>query len=140
MKTMILYFKLLLSFGLMAIFFQGCYTQFVPTRDEDLSYRQEQQSAVQNDSSYYGEDNDNWQSHQCLGFSYYYPGWNSYWSWDYGCVYPSYWDPWSLGSCILYWLFLLSSLLGLQELLFRVRLWLSSIVCDAQFWLSEKWK
>ncbi len=98
MKTMIFYFKLLLPFGLMAIFFQGCYTQFVPTRDEDLSYRQEQQSNVQNDSSYYGEDNDNWQSHQCLGFSYYYPSWNSCWSWDYGCVYPSYWDPWYWGT------------------------------------------
>ena len=97
MKTIIFYFRLLLPLGLMAILFQGCYTQFVPTRDEDISYQKEQQSAVPSDSSYYGEDNDNWQSHQCLGLSYYYPAWQSYWSWDYGCVYPSYWDPWLWG-------------------------------------------
>ncbi|MGD0036183.1 MAG: hypothetical protein ABSC53_02680 [Bacteroidota bacterium] len=97
MKTIEFFFKLLLPLGLMAILFQGCYTQFVPTREEDLSYQKEQQSAVQSDSSYYGEDNDNWQSHQCLGFSYYYPAWRSYWLWDYGCVYPTYWDPWFWG-------------------------------------------
>jgi hypothetical protein len=97
MKTMIFYFKLLLPLGLMAILFQGCYTQFVTMREVDSSYQEEQQSTVQNDTTYYGEDNDNWQSHRYLGFSYYYPAWHSYWSWDYGCVYPSYWDPWYWG-------------------------------------------
>lgn len=97
MKTMMFYFKLLLPLGLMGFLLQGCYTRFATMQEEDSSYQEEQQSAVQNDSSYYGEDNDNWQPHQYLGFSYYYPGWRSYWSWDYGCIYPSYWDPWYWG-------------------------------------------
>jgi hypothetical protein len=97
MKTIRFFFKLLLPLGLMAMFFQGCYTQFATMREEDSSYRQEQQSVDQNDSTYYGEDNDNWQPHRYIGFSYYYPGWNSYWAWDYGCVYPTYWDPWYWG-------------------------------------------
>jgi len=116
MKTMILYFKLLLAFGLMAIFFQGCYTQFVPTRDEDLSYRQEQQSAVQNDSSYYGEDNDNWQSHQCLGFSIIirleFILVMGLWM----CV-PSYWDQWYwvLHSILVLPIILINGLLDLIQ-------------------------
>jgi hypothetical protein len=97
MKAMIFYSKILLPLALMVILFQGCYTRFVTMREEEPSYQQEQQSADQNDSTYYGEDNDNWQSHQYLGFSYYYPAWRSYWSWDYGCIYPSYWDPWYWG-------------------------------------------
>jgi hypothetical protein len=98
MKTMKLFFKLFLPFAFAAIFFQGCYTQFVTMHEEEPSYQQEGQTADQNDENYYGEDNDNWRSHQYLGFSYYYPGWRSYWSWDYGCVYPSQWDPWFWGS------------------------------------------
>ena len=98
MKTMRFFFKLLLPLGLMAILFQGCYTQLMTSREEYPSYREEQQSAGQYDSTYYGEDNDNWQTHQYIGFSYYYPSWRSYWAWDYGCVYPTYWDPWWWGS------------------------------------------
>ena len=97
MKTIKLFLKLILPLGLIAVFFQGCYTQVAATRGEDLSYQEEQQPVAQDDSTYYGEGNDNWQSHPYLGFAYYYPGWNSYWSWDYGCVYPSYWDPWYWG-------------------------------------------
>ncbi len=81
----------------MGILFQGCYTQFATMREEEPSYQQPPPCAVQNDSAYYGEDYDNWQSHQNLGLAYYYPCWNSYWSWDYGCVYPWYWDPWLWG-------------------------------------------
>jgi hypothetical protein len=98
MKKMIINLTLLLPIGLMAILFQGCYTQFITMHDEDASYQEDQQYADQNDSTYTAEENDNWQSHPYLGFSYYYPGWRSYWSWDYGCVYPSYWDPWYWGS------------------------------------------
>jgi hypothetical protein len=97
MKTMIIFLKLLLPLGLMAFLFQGCYTQLMTTHEEDSYYQPDQQSAGQSDSNYYDENNDNWQSHQNLGFSYYYPSWQSYWSWDYGCVYPSYWDPWYWG-------------------------------------------
>jgi hypothetical protein len=44
-------------------------------------------SASQNDSYiYYDEDNEIGNRTNNLGFSYYYPGWQSYWSWDYGCV------------------------------------------------------
>jgi hypothetical protein len=97
MKTMSFFFKLLLPLGLLAILFQGCYTQFASLRDDDnSSYEQGRQYSDQTDSTYY-DDNDNWQPHQYIGFSYYYPGWRSYWSWDYGCVYPTYWDPWFWG-------------------------------------------
>jgi hypothetical protein len=96
MKTMRFLLKLLLPLGMMVILFQGCYTQLVTSREEEPNYQQEQTGA-QNDTNYSGEYNDNWQSHPYLGFSYYYPAWQSYWSWDYGCIYPSRWDPWFWG-------------------------------------------
>jgi hypothetical protein len=102
MKTMRLFFKLLLPLGLMAILFQGCYTQVATMKEDRPSYEQEGQNYVQSDSTAYDnanyDNNDNWQSHNDIGFSYYYPGWRSYWSWDYGCVYPTFWDPWYWGS------------------------------------------
>jgi len=98
MKTMSYFLKLFLPLGLMVVLFQGCYTQLVTTREVDTYYEQEQQPANQSGDNYYNEDNDNWRSHQYIGFSYYYPTWQSYWSWDYGCMYPSRWDPWYWGS------------------------------------------
>ena len=121
MKTIKFFFNILLPFGLMGILFQGCYTQFATMREEEPSYQQPPPCAVQNDSAYYGEDYDNWQSHQNLGLAYYYPCWNSYWSWDYGCVYPSVLGPMVVGSCFLYRLFLLPALLGIWELLSKIR-------------------
>ena len=90
---------LLLPLGMMAILLQGCYTQVATLREEEPSYRQEEQYSQQNDSTYNNDDNNGyWQPHNYVGFSYYYPGWCSYSAWDYGCVYPGYWNPWYWGS------------------------------------------
>jgi hypothetical protein len=97
MKTIKLLLTLPLFLGLMAVLFQGCYTQFATAKEDESSYEQEGQNSGQSDSTAYDNANydndDNWQSHNYFGFSYYYPGWRSYWAWDYGCVYPTYWDP-----------------------------------------------
>jgi hypothetical protein len=97
MKTIRLLLTLPLFLGLMAVLFQGCYTQFASMKEDESSYEQEGQNSGQSDSTAYDNANydndDNWQSHNYIGFSYYYPGWRSYWAWDYGCVYPTYWDP-----------------------------------------------
>ncbi len=97
MKTIKLLFTLPLFLGLMAVLFQGCYTQFATIRENESSYEQEGQNPVRSDSTAYDstnyEDYDTWQPHNYIGFSYYYPGWRSCWAWDYGCVYPTYWDP-----------------------------------------------
>ena len=88
----------LLSIGMMVFFLQGCYTQMASIREEEPSYRQEEQYSQQNDSTYNNEgENENWQPHNYVGFSYYYPGWCSYSTWDYGCAYPAYWNPWYWG-------------------------------------------
>jgi len=97
MKTIRLLFTAPLSLGLMVVLFQGCYTQFASIKEEESSYQQEAQNSSQSDSTAYDDtiynNEDNWQPHNYIGFSYYYPGWRSYWAWDYGCVYPTYWDP-----------------------------------------------
>ena len=87
---------LLLPVGMLILLLQGCYTQVATIQQEEPSYRQEEQYTQQNDSTY-NNDSDNWQPHNYVGFSYYYPGWCSNWAWDYGCVYPTYWDPWYWG-------------------------------------------
>lgn len=89
MKTMKLIFTQVLSMGLVIILFQGCYTRVATIQEEESSYQQEEQQAP--DSSYEHNDYDNWQSHNYIGFSYYYPQWHSYWGWE-GCIYPTYWD------------------------------------------------
>ncbi|MGD0590931.1 MAG: hypothetical protein ABSA44_09045 [Bacteroidota bacterium] len=97
MKTIRLLFTLPLFLGLMAVLFQGCYTQVATMKEDEPSYEQEGQNSVRTDSASYDNANydndDNWQPHNYLGFSYYYPGWCSYWAGDYGCIYPTYWDP-----------------------------------------------
>ena len=96
MKTIKL-FTFPLFLGLMTVLFQGCYTQIATMKEDESSYEQEGQNSGQSDSTAYDNANydndDNWQPHNYLGFSYYYPGWSSYWASDYGCVYPTYWDP-----------------------------------------------
>jgi hypothetical protein len=97
MKTIRLLFTLPLFLGLMMVLFQGCYTQVATMKENEPSYEQEGQNSSQSDSTAYDNANydndDNWQAHNYVGFSYYYPGWRSYWASDYGCVYPTYWDP-----------------------------------------------
>ena len=102
MKTIRLLLTLPLFLGLMAVLFQGCYTQVASMKEDESSYEQEGQNSGQSDSTAYDNANydndDNWQSHNNIGFSYYYPGWRSCSAWDYGCVYPTYWDPLWWGS------------------------------------------
>jgi len=97
MKTIKLLLTLPLFLGLSVFLFQGCYTQFAMMKEDESSYEQEGQNFGQSDSTAYDnanyDINDNWQPHNYIGFSYYYPGWCSYGAWDYGCVYPTYWDP-----------------------------------------------
>lgn len=93
MKKQISLYAYLLPIGMMALLLQGCYTQIATTKEDEPSYRQEESYSQQNDSTVNNE-NDYWPAHPNIGFSYYYPSWRSYWAWDYGCVYPTYWDPW----------------------------------------------
>jgi hypothetical protein len=101
MKTIRLLLTLPLFLGLMAVLFQGCYTQLATMHDEELSYQQEDTSYQQEeqpasnqsyDNNYY-DDYDYWHSRSYIGFSYYYPSWRTSWGWD-GCIYPAYWDSW----------------------------------------------
>ena len=96
MKKKIYLSALLLPLGIAAFVLQGCYTQFANMREEESSYREEGPSSQQNDTTYYNE-NENCQAQSNVGFSYYYPYWSSCWAWDYGCIYPTYWDPWFWG-------------------------------------------